>query len=252
MVASLALALSVPACSDDSPRSSESGDAQVKQTGDSGSHGEFPPVYADAGAQDASKPLPQPVTSALIRAADPSTDHVSALGASNRAFAFDLYHQLALVSDGQNLLFSPLSISTALAMTYAGASGTTASEMKSALHFDLPQAQLHEAFNATDLALASRGRGLVGADGTPFRINVNNALWSQSNAQYPVVPSFLDTLALDYGAGLFQLDFEHAPEAARGSINGWVAEKTEQLIPELLPAASVDSLTRFVLTNTVY
>ncbi|MDB4989434.1 MAG: hypothetical protein JWN04_4612, partial [Myxococcaceae bacterium] len=40
--------------------------------------------------------------------------------------------------------------------------------------------------------------------------------------------------------------------AARGSINGWVAEKTEQLIPELLPAASVDSLTRFVLTNTVY
>ena len=44
----------------------------------------------------------------------------------NNAFAFDLYRQLAAGDDGKNLFFSPYSISTALAMTYAGARADTA------------------------------------------------------------------------------------------------------------------------------
>lgn len=190
--------------------------------------------------------------SSMLRATAPSTTNVAALGASNRAFAFDLYHQLAKAGDGKNLLFSPYSISTALAMTYAGARTSTASEMKTALHYDLDAPLLHEAFNATDLALTSRGMGQVGADGTPFRLNVDNSIWTQKSPDYPVVPAFLDLLAVNYGAGLFQPDFKADPEGARGMINGWVSDRTQKLIPELLPAGSIDTGTRFVLTNTVY
>lgn len=204
------------------------------------------------GSSDGERDKPAGVTlakSELARVTTPSTANVEALGSGNRAFAFDLYHQLRKDADG-NLVFSPYSISTALGMTYAGARGSTEAEMKATLHFTLDQPALHEAFNATDLALSSRGQGQAGADGTPFRLNVDNSLWAQAN--YPVVPAFLDTLALHYDAGVFLTDFAADPERSRQSINRWVDEKTEQLIPELLPTGSIDSSTVFVLTNTVY
>jgi serpin B len=188
--------------------------------------------------------------SSLARNAQPSAANVGVLTSGNRAFAFDLFHEVIREDPTQNVLLSPYSISTALAMTYAGARGSTESEMKQALHYTLDQAALHEAFNATDLALSARGEGKPGADRTPFRLNVDNSIWVQEN--HPVVPGFLDTLALNYGAGVHLANFERDPEAARQAINGWVDEKTEQLIPELLKPRAIDSLTRFVLTNTVY
>ncbi|MDB4989433.1 MAG: putative secreted serine (or cysteine) proteinase inhibitor, clade (ovalbumin), er [Myxococcaceae bacterium] len=187
--------------------------------------------------------------SALSRLTTPSTADVSSLGASNSAFAFDLYHQIATHSANENLLFSPYSISSAFAMTYAGARGATESELKTALHFDLGQAGLHEAFNATDLALASRGQGKAGADGTPFKLHIDNALWA--GTANSVLPTYLDTLAVNYGAGVFVVPFSD-PDAARAVINGWVSDQTEKLIPELLPVGSITARTDLVLTNTVY
>ncbi|MDB4989432.1 MAG: hypothetical protein JWN04_4610 [Myxococcaceae bacterium] len=188
--------------------------------------------------------------SALSRVTTPSSTHVSALGADNRAFAFDMLHAIAADHPGENLLFSPYSISTALAMTYEGARGQTASEMQTTLHFELDKPALHEAFNATDLALSSRGQGQAGADGTPFRLNVDNSFWMQRD--YPVLPAYLDVLAVNYGARVFLADFASDPEHARSAINQWVSDKTEKLIPELLPAGSIRADTPLVLTNTVY
>lgn len=188
--------------------------------------------------------------STLTREATPSTANLPVLATGNAEFAFAALHKLSEKESGKNVVFSPFSISTALAMTYAGARGQTAAEMKQTLHYELEQPALHEAFNAVDLALSSRGEGKAGADGTPFRLNVNNALWAQRD--YPVEAPFLDTLALHYGAGVFLADFFSAPEDSRQAINVWVEQKTEQLIPELLPRGSIDSHTVFVLTNTVY
>ena len=56
-----------------------------------------------------------------------------ALVAGNTAFALDLYARLK--SAEGNLFFSPYSISTCLAMTYAGARGSTATQMARTLHF---------------------------------------------------------------------------------------------------------------------
>jgi len=80
-------------------------------------------------------------SSPVQRIVDPQvpTADATTLASDNAAFAFDVYKQLVLTNT--NLVFSPASISIALAMTYAGAAGTTASEMASTLHFTLPPAQ---------------------------------------------------------------------------------------------------------------
>lgn len=204
------------------------------------------PMMADGGASDA----PEQVRSALARVSEPSAANVQALAAGNSGFAFDMLHELAAATPGENLVFSPFSISTALGMTYAGARGDTQAEMKSVLYFELEQAALHEAFNSVDRALATRGDGKLGADQTPFKLNVSNALWQQRG--FPIEAAFLDTLALHYGAGVYVMAFRTEPEPSRQAINSWVAQRTEQLIPELLPAQSITSDTALVLTNTVY
>jgi len=93
----------------------------------------------------------------------------------NNAFAFDLYQEL--IQDETNIFYSPYSISEALAMTYAGARGTTEEDMAETLHFTLSQARLHPAFNSLDLQLKERGQGAKGKDGEGFRLNVVNAIW---------------------------------------------------------------------------
>ena len=69
---------------------------------------------------------------------------VAKLVDGNTQFAFDLYAQLR--QQPGNLFLSPYSLSTALAMTYAGARGETAEQMAETLHLSLPPQELHPAF----------------------------------------------------------------------------------------------------------
>jgi serpin B len=74
----------------------------------------------------------------------------------NTEFALALYQKLRTVEG--NLFFSPYSISTALAMTYAGARGNTETQMAQALHFLLDQEQLYPAFALLEARLSDIGR----------------------------------------------------------------------------------------------
>ncbi len=171
---------------------------------------------------------------------------VPELVAGNNQFAIDLYH--VLFDKRGNLFYSPYSISLALAMTYAGARGQTEQQMADVLRFALPQELLHPAFNALDQALASRGERVK--EDQRFRLNIANAIWGQQDFDF--LAAFLDTLAQNYGAGLRLLDFVKAPEDARQTINRWVEEETEDKIKDLLPAGSISSDTRLVLSNAIY
>lgn len=173
---------------------------------------------------------------------------MTALVDGNTAFAADLYQRLR--TEPGNFFYSPHSISSALAMTWAGARNQTETDMAAALHFTLPQAQLHPAFNQLDLELMSRGKGAQGADGQGFRLNIANALWGQVG--YAFEPAFLDVLAENYGAGMNIVDFENASLQAVDLINSWVEKKTEDRIKDILSPESVDSSTRLVLTNAIY
>ncbi len=170
---------------------------------------------------------------------------LEALVGGNTAFAIDLYHALRRSDD--NLFFSPHSISVALAMTYAGARGNTAEQMARVLHFTLPQAQLHPAFNALDLALQP---AQPYGDERPFTLDIANSLWGERD--YTFRAEFLDLLARNYGAGLRLTDFRTAPEPAREAINQWVSEQTKERIRDLIPAGAITPDTRLVLANAIY
>jgi serpin B len=170
------------------------------------------------------------------------------LNEGNREFAFDLYQSIR--HEEGNLFFSPYSISVALAMTYAGARGDTEMQIKETMHFSLPQDRLHPAFNALDQTLAQRGKEAQGKDDQGFRLNIVNAIWGQ--AGYEFLIEYLDTLAMNYGAGIRLLDFVGDPEGSRNTINKWVSEETEGRIEELIPRGIIDGLTRLVLTNAIY
>jgi serpin B len=172
----------------------------------------------------------------------PANPNISAVVKSGNQFALDLYAKLSSEKQG-NLFFSPQSISTALAMTYAGARGETASQMASVLHFELPAEQLHPA----EAALLAYWNSL-GKQGN-VKLSVANRLWGQRGYKFADV--FIKLLRDDYGAGLEQVDFAES-EAARKAINTWVEKATADKIKDLIPSGALNSLTRLVLTNAVY
>ena len=164
----------------------------------------------------------------------------------NNAFAVDLYNSLR--SENGNLILSPYSISLALAMTYAGARGETESQMAKTMHFP-PQDQLHPAFNVLDLVLEKDPINL-NKDQEPMKLNIANAVWSEQIVQFQ--QDFLDTIALNYGAGIHLADFIHQTEPARKAINNWVSDQTKDKINDLLSKGSVGPDTRMVLVNAIY
>jgi serpin B len=184
-----------------------------------------------------------------MRRAAPDAADVPALVNANTEFAFRLYHVLAKESAGKNLVFSPASISNALAMVDAGARGNTAAEIGGAMHFDaLPGERLHAAFNALEQELLAR-RMSTDKGRTPLELEQADSAWGQRG--FPFLQSYLDALARYYGAGLRLADFERDAEAERERINAWVAEQTKGRIKELLPTGILDDLTRLVLVNAV-
>jgi serpin B len=176
------------------------------------------------------------------RGARMGTD-VSAVVEGNNRFALDLYARLRADQPG-NLFFSPGSLSTALAMTYAGARGETASQMAKVLHFTLPQEKLHPAFASLNRTWNPDGNG------RGFRLSVANRLWGQEGFHF--LPEFLAITREDYGAELAQVDLMGQTEKARQQINAWVEEQTQGKIRDLIPPGALDSLSRLVLTNAIY
>ena len=160
----------------------------------------------------------------------------------NTHFACELYAKLR--EQEGNLFFSPYSISSALAMTYAGARGNTAAEMKKSLRFIVADGDLHPAFASLTKALNEGGKG------GSYELAVANALWGQKD--YAFLPDFLALNRKHYGAGLELVDFAGATEKARGTINAWVERQTREKIKDLLKPGILTPLTRLVLTNAIY
>jgi len=175
------------------------------------------------------------------KAIDASTPE-GATAASN-AFGFDLYARIK--QDGGNLICSPFSAAVALNMASAGARGETRDQMLSVLHVDRQHAaETHASFGGL--------LGLLNARDTTdgVELHVADRLWGQSGVAFK--PDFLALLRDSYGAPLETVDFAHAAEAARTTINRWVSAQTRDRIPEILQENDVGGTTRLVLTNAVY
>ena len=160
----------------------------------------------------------------------------------NTKFALNLYQKLK-DTEG-NLFLSPYSISTALAMTYAGARDNTAKQMAETMHFSLDQKQLHPAFAELRVTLnAVQQRRKV-------TLHVANSLWPQKG--YPFLKEYLCLTKKYYGVTITPVDYKAARKAASKTINKWVKDKTKKKIKDIIQPGVLNALTRLILVNAIY
>ncbi|XP_072008784.1 leukocyte elastase inhibitor-like isoform X2 [Engystomops pustulosus] len=160
---------------------------------------------------------------------------------SNNQFAVDVLRQICGTDVGQNVVFAPLSIMTALSMVYLGARGNTAAEMGKALHFS----DVKEVHSSCKNLL----NDLVTIEGDYVLMNVNKLFGEKT---FRFLPTFLNDTRNLYDASLEQLDFLNDPETSRKYINEWITQQTRAKIQELLPDQSISENTVLVLANTLY
>ena len=191
------------------------------------------------------------VQSSLARETEPQVNQadLTSLVNGNSDFGFVFYEQIRK-KEG-NIIFSPFSLSLALSMTLVGAESSTEQGMLQALQFPLPTEDINTAFNALLLNIeASEDNLYRDSEGDKFQLNIANSTWGQSG--YAFKNEFLDRIAQNYGAGIYNVDYITDPEFARNAINGWVEEETEEKIQDLIPEGAINSLTRLVLANAIY
>ncbi len=174
----------------------------------------------------------------------------------NNKFALELYAKLR--SKEGNLFFSPYSISTALALAYAGAQGQTETQMAGALHFPVI-AKTGTELSSTLIREKRRFASVFGkiikdlnsrSKKGGYELRVANALWGQKG--YGFLGEFLELIKTNYGGRLNEVDFVRAAETARKTINTWVEKKTNNKIKNLIRKGVLSSMTRLVLTNAIY
>uniref|UniRef100_A0A8C9DUS4 Serpin B6 n=1 Tax=Prolemur simus TaxID=1328070 RepID=A0A8C9DUS4_PROSS len=170
---------------------------------------------------------------------------MDALSEANGTFALNLLKTLG--EDGsKNVFFSPMSISSALAMVSMGAKGNTATQMTQALCLNKSGGggggDVHQDFQS----LLTE----VNKTGTQYLLRTANRLFGEKSCDF--LSSFKDSCHKFYQAEMGELDFINATEESRKHINTWVAEKTEGKIAELLSPDSVNSLTNLILVNAIY
>ncbi|XP_038050239.1 leukocyte elastase inhibitor-like [Patiria miniata] len=166
------------------------------------------------------------------------------LADANNRFAFHLYQTLADDPHRDNIFFSPMSISIALAMTSLGARGNTARQIKDVLKFStLEESRLHSSF-------AELNSAIFGANADKYVLRKANRLFGHKG--FDLRQEFLADAERYYSSHMASLDFVEDTEVAREFINSWVGRETEDKIRDLLPHGSITGMTQLVLVNAIY
>ncbi len=154
-------------------------------------------------------------------------------------FALDMFAQLA-ANPSKNIFFSPLSIFEALWMLERGARRDTEQEIASAM-----------AVSGDDLpAIGERISQIVRGKNLPYTISLANAAWVDRTCL--LRRDYADGIRKQFNATADNCDFVSSADKERQRINAWVAAETRDRIKDLMPAGSIDPLTRLVLTNAIY
>lgn len=162
----------------------------------------------------------------------------SKAAASVNAFTFDIYRTAG--KSGGNIFMSPYSISSALAMTYAGARGATEKEMEKVLRIDM---SLHKSMAALISELGS-------VPAATAKVSTANAIWPAK--QEKLLAEYVQTVRENYKAALTPLNYAANPAKAAKTINTWVEKNTNGKIKDIISEGLLRKDTPMVLTNAVY
>ncbi|KAM4818119.1 thyroxine-binding globulin isoform 2-T3 [Thomomys bottae] len=151
----------------------------------------------------------------------------------NADFAFDLYRRLSEEIPDQNIFFSPVSISAALAMLSFGAGSNTQTQILEVL-----------GFNITDISMAEIQQGFqhvicsLNFPKTELELHMGNALFI--GKQLKLLAKFLDDVKTLYETDVFSTDFSNV-SAAQQEINGYVDNQTKGKIVGLIQDLKLDT-----------
>ena len=170
-------------------------------------------------------------------------DGIGKVTTANNQFAIAMYQQIngQLDQAEDNVFFSPYSLSTAMAMLYAAAEGETKAQIQKTFYY--PSMDI---LNPNSAALYNQ----FNKPNPDYKLATVNDLWMQQGLT--PTKSYVDAVQRYYGGQVTTLDFEGSPDPSRLIINKKIAQHTNQLIPELLTAGSIEPITVAVLTNAVY
>ena len=168
-----------------------------------------------------------------------TTESVKSLSEVINDFSFNIYHHIGIRGDS-NIFLSPYSIFVALAMTYEGARGDTAGQMKNVLGFEQNDV----------VSLCSFGRiyNLLNID-AEYTLNTANALWTEKD--FPFLEEYLSFIDNYYMGKATDVDFSKPAEAAE-IINGWIENNTGGKITDMLSSGDIHPLTKLILSNAIY
>lgn len=142
----------------------------------------------------------------------------------------------SLVEGPGNIVLSPLSIGTAMAMVLAGARGETEAEIVRVLRYRMDREEIAAASAALIRTLESYGRQ------DAVHIAVANALLLDEALGKEILPTYRELVGGCFAA-------EIMAGATPEDVNGWVAGKTFGLVPRLLE--HVDALAAALIVNAM-
>ncbi len=163
-------------------------------------------------------------------------------GQSTAALGLDLLRKLP----SGNLVFSPDSIETAVAMAGAGAAGPTAKQIAHVLH--LPSPAAFGSLGSLQTRIATEQAAAAHSDPEAPQLKLADGLFLQEG--FPAAAPFLAVLTEDFGAAPQRVNFESRPAAAVQQINEWVSQNTGGLIPSILSRVSEQA--KLILANAIY
>lgn len=156
------------------------------------------------------------------------------------SFAFELFKELNREEGGGNIFISPLSVSTALTMTYNGAGGETRNEMKESLGYgDVSDEKTNGSFE-------NLIPYLMQADET-VEIDISNSIWYRAGE--PIGTDFLEKSEKVFDAWVEEMDFQK-PDSA-DIINGWIEDATKGKIDKMIDPPIPPDLVMYLI-NAVY
>ncbi|XP_060684967.1 alpha-1-antiproteinase-like [Hemiscyllium ocellatum] len=165
------------------------------------------------------------------------------ISSANTDFAFQLYKEIANQTTS-NIFFSPMSISTALALLSLGTRSVTREQLFKGLHLDSMTeeriAEMHRDYKQLLHTLM--------AEQNELQLLMGNSLHIQKG--YDVLPSFLNESKKFYNAEVFSLDFNLDPENARLQLNDYVKKMTKGKIKNMFD--TIDRSTKLMLINYIF
>ena len=165
------------------------------------------------------------------------------LGAADAAFGLDVMQAWCAQNPGQNLVFSPSTLASALGMAYLGARGATAAEMAKVLH--LPESSQA----ALAAGLQARQKALGSLDSPGVTVAASDQVWADPTLT--TLRSYLDDVATGYGAGVAKAPFSTDPAKAAAEINAAISAATRGHITQLVDASMLSNI-GWVLTSALY